>query len=597
MRDTSRERQIDSNEGDDRDAGDFEIVSIGWGEAGRPASGFRLALVAGLLFVVCLVVFNVRAVLWRPYQLEGQPPPDGLTRVAGVVHVHTTLSDGRATPAEVTEAAEAAGLSFIVITDHNTLDAKSVAGYHGELLVLVGAETSTEAGHLLGLGIRDPVFRFSGDARDTLEDISSLGGTSVVAHPMSPREDFRWSGWQLPGSWGVELLNLDSLLRTAGWGKILQALVLSGLNPRHAALRVMTSPAATLARWDSQLAERDVAGIAGTDAHLWYESLFGIAKTFVLLDAPLSGDPTRDRAAILRALAGGRSYIGVDGLAPAGDFFAFVEGGEQRWHLGDTVPPAPNLTLRAGGRLPRAARLRVLKDGVLVAEAEHSIRLTSLTRGVYRVEVRLPGWDVPWILANPIYVFEPDEAQTRARRARWPADPPPPALVDVLDSFDRSSTFHTEFDASSSLTFELVAPDGPEHGQGIGRMQFRLGSADTEHPNPVCALVSRKNRDLSGRAGLAFSVKADGIYRLWVHVRDENPASPFEGAEGWSDSFRTTTEWRRITVPFSVMQSRDPNSDGQLDLDEIRVLAFALTPGTVKSGTAGTIWFDNLGVY
>jgi hypothetical protein len=45
------------------------------------------------------------------------------------------------------------------------------------------------------------------------------------------------------------------------------------------------------------------------------------------------------------------------------------------------------------------------------------------------------------------------------------------------------------------------------------------------------------------------------------------------------------------------MQARDPNSDGRLDLDQIRVLAFALTPGTVKSGTAGTIWFDDLGVY
>lgn len=559
---------------------------------------FRLALATGLLLVVCLiVVFNVRAVLWRPYPVEGQLPPDGLTRVPGVVHVHTTLSDGRATPAEVIEAAEAAGLSFIVITDHDTLDAKSVAGYHGELLVLVGAETSTDDGHLLGLGIRDPVFRFSGDARDTLEDISSLGGTAVVAHPMSPREDLRWSGWQLPGSWGVELLNLDSLRLTAGWGRLLRTLALNGLNPRYAALRVMTSPDPALARWDAQLGERDVAGIVGTDAHLWYETLFGLAKTFVLLDAPLSDDPTRDRAAILRALAGGHSYIGVDGLAPAGEFFAFVERGGQRWHLGDTVPPARDLTLRAGGRLPRAALLRVLKDGVLVAEAERSVQFTSLTQGVYRVEVRLPGWNVPWILSNPIYVFEPAEAETRARQARWPEEPPPPAPAEVLETFDRSSTFLPEHDASSSLTFELVAPDGPEQGQGVGRMEFRLGSADAEIANAVCALLSRTSRDLSERNGLTFSVKADGIYRLWVHVRDENPASPSEGAERWFDSFRTTTEWRRVTVPFSDMQSRDPNSDGQLDLDQIRVLGFTLTSATVKSGTAGTIWLDDLGVY
>ena len=558
----------------------------------------RFALAAGLLVIICLiVVFNVRAVVWRPYPLEGQPPPDGLTRISGAVHVHTTLSDGRATPEQVIEAAEAAGLSFVVITDHGTLDAKAVAGYHGELLALVGAETSTEAGHLLGLGISDPVFRFSGDALDTLEDIRDLGGTSVVAHPMSPHEDFRWSGWQLPGPWGLELMNLDSIRRTAGWKTLLRTFVLSGLNPRYAALRVITSPAPTLTRWDLLLGERDVAGTVGTDAHLWYELLFGLVKTHVLLDDPLSGDPTQDGAAILQALAGGRSYIGLDGLAPAGDFFAFVERGGLRWHLGETVPPVGNLTLRAGGRLPRGAHLRVLKDGVVVAEAERSVRLNSLIQGVYRVEVSLPGWDVPWILANPIYVFEAGEAEARARRARWPLELPPPAPVEVLDSFDRDSIFHAEVDASSSLTYGLVAPDGPEHGQGIGRMQFRLGSPDPAHPNPVCALVSRESRDLSGRTGFTFSVRADGIYRLWVNVRDENPASLSEGTERWFDSLRTTTEWRRVTVPFSVMRSRDPNSDGRLNLDQIRVLAFALTPGTVKSGTVGTIWFDDLSVY
>ena len=34
--------------------------------------------------------------------------------------------------------------------------------------MLVGTEASTPSGHVLGLGIPDPVFRFSGDARDAL---------------------------------------------------------------------------------------------------------------------------------------------------------------------------------------------------------------------------------------------------------------------------------------------------------------------------------------------------------------------------------------------------------------------------------------------
>ena len=47
---------------------------------------------------------------------------DAYTRVSGVVHVHTTLSDGAATPEEVIAAARASGLKFVVITDHKSFD-------------------------------------------------------------------------------------------------------------------------------------------------------------------------------------------------------------------------------------------------------------------------------------------------------------------------------------------------------------------------------------------------------------------------------------------------------------------------------------------
>jgi predicted metal-dependent phosphoesterase TrpH len=135
-----------------------------------------------------------------------------------VVHVHTTLSDGGGEPGEVISAARAAGLDFVAITDHNVLDAKSLEGYRQGVLVLVGTEISTNAGHLLALGIPDPVFRFSGDMRDALDDVRELGGLAYAAHPTSPVPTFRFTGWDLPGGWGVELLNGDSQWRAAGSG-------------------------------------------------------------------------------------------------------------------------------------------------------------------------------------------------------------------------------------------------------------------------------------------------------------------------------------------------------------------------------------------
>ena len=89
-----------------------------------------------------------------------------------------------------------------MITDHNNLDAKRWEGYHDGVLVIVGTEISTTAGHVLGLGIPDPVFRFSGDARDALDDVRALHGSAFAAHPTSPRPDFRWTGWDLPGPVG-----------------------------------------------------------------------------------------------------------------------------------------------------------------------------------------------------------------------------------------------------------------------------------------------------------------------------------------------------------------------------------------------------------
>jgi hypothetical protein len=94
-----------------------------------------------------------------------------------------------------------------------------------------------------------------------------------------------------------------------------------------------------------------------------------------------------------------------------------------------------------------------------------------------------------------------------------------------------------------------------------------------------------------------FSVRADGAYRLWVQVRDENPASADEGTEWWFASVRPGSEWARVAVPFAKLRSLNPRTDGRLDLDKVRQLVFVLDEAAVKPGTQGTIWIDELGVY
>lgn len=554
--------------------------------------------------------YAVRVALWRPLEPAGAEPADGFTRVAGVVHVHTTASDGTGSPAEVAATAESMGLGFVFLTDHNTLDAKEAEGYHGSTLVLVGVEASTQSGHLLGLGIPDPVFRFSGDAADALDDVRLLGGAAFAAHPTSPRPDFRWTGWDLPGPWGIELLNGDSQWRDAGWWALLKSASLYGLNHRYALLRSMTWPRPALERWDALLAARDVPGIAGADAHARvaisknvtlrfpsYAAMFDLARNHVLLETPLEGEAPRDGPKLVAALARGRSYVGVDALAPADGFSFTAEAGGRRWTMGDTVVPDPGLRLRAGGRVPPGATFTVLRDGHEVQRGEGSVGLDAVPPGVYRVEVRLPRWDLPWILSNPIYVFPPDVAEARQRRGAWPPEPAAPPMAKVVDTFDGFTVFDPAADSYSSLEKPMLDPHGGEDGKGAARLAFRLGVPDAGHRDVFCAIENHQARDLTGQSGLVFAIKGDGVYRIWVQVRDDNPASADDGMEFWFASVRTSTEWRRIAVPFARLRSINKKTDGRLDLGRVRGIVFVMDRGAEKPGTSGTIWIDDVGVY
>jgi len=568
----------------------------------------------GLVLVAALVVFGLsllRVALWRPLGLVGGAPEDGYARVAGVVHVHTTLSDGGGTPEEVIRAAKATGLAFVGITDHNNLDAKPFEGYRDGVLVLVGSELSTPAGHVLGLGLdRDPAWRFNGDGLDGLEDVRDLGGVPFAAHPFSARPDLRWNGWDLPGPWGIELLNGDSDARRAGL-RVLLTVGLYRLNPGYALLQGLRPPGEALRRWDEMLARRDVVGLAGSDAHSRlavtktrtlrfpsYESLFAQARNHLLLDRPLTGEAAADRLAILDAFRRGRFYLGLDALAPAGAFrFTIERGPGERWTLGDHLPRAEGARAVVGGRVPRGTRVVLLRDGVVVGEGPGSLEVALPGPGTYRVEARVPGWPVPWVITNPIYVHDDETREARQRAAAWPGPPPPARETRALASLDGSAVFNPEFDPSSWMDVGVAVPGAGPEGADALKLAFRLGAPSASQPFTWCALVNRQARDLSPWTGLRFRARADGEYRLWVQVRDVNPASADEGLEWWLASARTSTEWNEIEIPFGRFRTINRRSDGRLDPEKTRALVFVLDGASVKAGTRGTIWIADVGVY
>src|SRR5256885_16965029 len=96
----------------------------------------------------------------------------------------------RVAPAQLVAVAQRMGLAGIAITDHNAVGGIRVAeaAARGGFLVIPAIEVSTEAGHVLGYGIRDLVPRGLSVA-ETAERIVALGGVPGAAPPFRRSEE------------------------------------------------------------------------------------------------------------------------------------------------------------------------------------------------------------------------------------------------------------------------------------------------------------------------------------------------------------------------------------------------------------------------
>jgi hypothetical protein len=348
--------------------------------------------------------------------------PLGLHGLACVAHVHSTYSDGTATVAELVETAEQAGADCLLLTDHDTLEARrrGEEGWRGRVLVLVGHEVSPKAGHLLVFGIEEEIPHDGRTEREICTAVLEAGGVAFAAHPFS--EGSRMSktiapphGWKLLDDavcGGIELWSLTSDAAEA-WRTPREAFAFL----RDPMRTLSGPPARHLEIWDRLCLRRRVPAIGGLDAHqrgirlrgrvrspMPNARYFAMLQTHVLLPSPPAGDLTVDGAAVYEALGEGRCYLSFEALAPGRGFRFWAEADGSAAPMGARVDPG-RWTLRAVA--PRRARLRLLRDGAPahVAEGdrfEHPIEAV----GCYRLEARLLDDERErlWLVSNPIYV-------------------------------------------------------------------------------------------------------------------------------------------------------------------------------------------------
>ena len=316
--------------------------------------------------------------------------------LACVIHVHSTWSDGTGTVPQIMRAAKKAGVDVVLLTDHDNLRAREHGqeGWHDGVLLLVGEEITPPNNHFLSFGTEGHTQKSGRTPAEVCEAVEAAGGFGFAAHPFS-------EGSVLFKRRGIPFEDLDCVSGIELWSFVNDTG--EAVKRPLDVVRFLTSPnrfidhppARNLRRWDELLAKRDVVAIGGLDAHqvgirvgrwvplrlMSYKRTFRHIRTHVWID----GEPSKER--VFAALREGRCYIAMDSLAPARGFRLERDGG------GLTV------------RLPRPARIRLLRDGAEVATASgDSLDHTIDAPGVYRVEAYLHkyGRERTWILSNAL---------------------------------------------------------------------------------------------------------------------------------------------------------------------------------------------------
>jgi hypothetical protein len=337
----------------------------------------------------------------------------------GDLHMHTAHSDGSCLSRKGTkvpcpvfktlEAAEARGLDFIAVTDHNATSQnaalRELAPFFDDLLLIPGREVTTFNGHANLFGSTAPLDFQLGSPRapslsKILDEAQAAHALFSVNHPGQPSgEVCMGCGWTAKTDWS-------------------RIPAMEAVNGGALSLFGPEGPLSGIPVWEARLnAGFRITAIGGSDNHdagaeAGKASTIGLPTTVVHA-------PELSQAAILEAIRQGHVFIDIWGTR---DRLLEVEArtGALRAEMGDLLPAAAGTSVRFEAHVagaPEGAALSLAGDGAgLVRPFDHALGAAEARRTFdlvadgqarwLRVDIRDSTGKL-LILGNPIYLRPP----------------------------------------------------------------------------------------------------------------------------------------------------------------------------------------------
>lgn len=317
----------------------------------------------------------------------------------GAIHIHSIFSDGTGNIEEISNAAKNAGLSWIIITDHNNIDIEE--GFYNGVCVIKGEEISPEnTNHYIALDIKKNI-EPDINPQKYIDEVRLQGGFGFAAHP--DESDIRKNNAP-PIKWidkliipdGVEIWNWFSDWADNYDESNIFRIIYSYIF-RH---NIIKGPKLETLKWWDELnnkTDKIVPAIAGVDAHALkitkyiipvkifpYISMFKTLVNVLTIEEELPKDYYEQRKIILQSIKEGKNIMINNNL----------KEGTPLIYLSDKI---------INVELPVSSTIKVLFNGEIVYCTDGKcINYKIERKGKYRVEVYLKN--KPWIYSNPFRI-------------------------------------------------------------------------------------------------------------------------------------------------------------------------------------------------